>query len=389
MKILFLTQFFSATRGGGEVIFTQWAKELCRRGHDVYVICHIMKNSKQSNNEIENLHVIEIPPVIFFKGGLPPSITENALYLMNSVRIGFKVLRKYDIDVIHSNNFTPVIAGFLLSKMTGIPLVVTIHDVFSLAGRIYWNMWSNQLKASFLTPVIGPILEKITVKIPSIIHAVSETTKEDLIRFGTRNPIVVIPNGVDLSIFKLNTIPNYYNHQVLFIGRLIFYKNLPVILKALKIVKQAVPDVRLIVIGDGPSREQWQLLTKQLGLSDSVRFMGYVSEKVKLKILNESMVLVLPSFIEGFGLVILEAFAMKKPVIASKVPPMTEIIDHGVDGYLVSPFNECEWAEKIIDILQHPKIASEMGSRGRIKVEKHFTIKKAVDRLEKLYSYIS
>jgi len=388
LNILFLTQFFSATRGGGEVIFTQWAEELCKRGHNVYVICHRMKNSQQKN-KTENVQIIEVPPSIVHKGGLPPSISDNILYLTNSIKFGLQVVKERDIHIIHSNNFTPIIAGSFISKITGIPHVATIHDIFSLAGKNYWRIWSSQFEALPLTQVIGPVIEKITVKIPgNIIHTVSETTKQDLIRFGARNPIVVIPNGVDLNKFRPN---NTYcnNHQLVFIGRLIFYKNLSVVIRALKIVTQTIPDAYLIVVGDGPSRKQWQSLAERMNLNNSIKFTGYVSEEEKLKILNESAVLVLPSLIEGFGLVIIEAFAMKKPVIASMIAPMTEIISHGIDGYLVPPFNEQEWAKKIIYILQHPEIASLMGNRGREKVEKHFSIQKVVNQLEKLYTRLN
>lgn len=389
MRILFLTQFFSDTRGGGETVFRLWSEELAKRGHQIFVICHRILNP-QLNNQLTKVHleVIPISPALTYKGGVPASLGQNIVYLINSVKWGIRLVKKYHFDVIHANNFTPTIAAYVISKTMGVPFVSTIHDIFSNCGAKYWKTWTSELGESSIATIIGPMLERVTIKIPPIIHAVSSTTRRDIIQSGRQSGIVVIFNGINLEDYRTQSQPVLKENQITFIGRNIFYKNLDVVLKALEIVGRTVPDVHLVVVGDGPSRHRWERLAHALDLDDSVTFRGHLSHTDKLKMLSRSKALVFPSTIEGFGLVILEAFAMEKPVIASNVAPMTEIISDGVDGYLASPFDPNDWAMKITYLLEHPKMARRMGMKGRIKVERQYTIQKVVDKLERLYELI-
>ena len=111
MKILYLTQFFEATRGGGEVIFYQLADQLARRGHKVFVIKHRMLKSDSPRDDLNslpsNVVIYEIDPAVEHKGGLPAGIFQNILYVLNSIKAGLKIIKNNRVDVIHCNNFSP------------------------------------------------------------------------------------------------------------------------------------------------------------------------------------------------------------------------------------------------------------------------------------------
>jgi len=116
---------------------------------------------------------------------------------------------------------------------------------------------------------------------------------------------------------------------MVFIGRLVYYKHLEVVIEALKILRDKC-NVRLVVLGDGPMRRDWENLVKHYGLGDIVEFKGYVSHKEKLYYLSRCRALVLPSTFEGFGMVILEAWALRKPSYRCRrldVEPLNKIVD--------------------------------------------------------------
>jgi glycosyltransferase involved in cell wall biosynthesis len=383
MNVLFLTQYFSRNRGGSEAVFYQWSKELSSRGHNVYVICQDEENLEP--DDFNSVNVIHVSPPAKFGGGLPSSASDNLRYVFNTIKIGIKVSRKNNIDIVHANNFFPIFAGYIISKVTKKPYVSTIHDLFSVSGFDYWRKWAKQSGTPYAL-FVGPLIEKLAVKTPAVNHTISLETKNDIIKFGGSNPIFVFPNGVNLAEFPSSPCSIKNRNQIVFVGRLVFYKNVLTIIKAMKIVCKTIPDVRFIVIGNGPMKEDLEDLSKELNLQSVVSFKGNVSHEEKIQVIQDSKALVLPSVFEGFGIVILESFAMRRPVIVSNVPPLNELVTNDVDGYLVSPFDENEWADRILRMLRNPVSAMQMGENGRKKVEKSFTIQRTVDQLENLYN---
>jgi glycosyltransferase involved in cell wall biosynthesis len=385
MNILYVTQFFSATMGGAELVFYNWAEEMVRRGHHVDVLCHQITNFREK--ELISVNVHRIRPVVEHKGELPPSILQNMRYITNALLKGSQIIRQNKIDIVHTSFFTPVIVGSILGKIHSIPVVSTIFDVFTTASRDYWKKWATQNHLSRISSVIGPYFEKITVKMPTnAILTLSNTSKEDLIKFNVRSDkIVVIPHGIDTASYDTLGSVTAYENYVIFIGRLVFYKNLEVIVNAFKDVTKKLPDARFIIVGSGPMRAQWEKLVSDLGLDKNIIFMGYVSQAKKIDLLGKCSALLLPSLFEGFGLVLLEAFAMRKPVLVAKVKPYDEIVDEGIDGYMVSPYDAKSWSEKIIFLLSNKTICQEMGIKGRRKVESKYNIVTISDQIESLY----
>ena len=143
--------------------------------------------------------------------------------------------------------------------------------------------------------------------------------------------------------------------QFVHISRLEFYKNLQVIIKSLPIVKELFPNVILIVIGEGSFRENLEKLVISLNLQKNVIFKGHVSAHEKNIILSSSCALVFPSLHEGFGMVILEAFAQQKPVLVSRIRPMSDIVEHEHTGLVISPHDENDWAQALKYLLQNPQ----------------------------------
>jgi len=381
MNVLLLSQFFSITRGGGEYVFHSIAKKLAENGHNVFVITNKIKNEKYL--EEPKIKLIFVPPTLEYKGGLPPTFSDNITYTLNAVRKGRKIIKTEEIDLIHSNNFAPALAGSILSQLTSKPHVTTIHDIFSLGDKDFWKKWGKQSNISKLNVKIAPFFEKILIKLKhNCIHTVSEATKDDLIKFGVKKPIYVIHNSIQNQQF-LNLEPK--RNQFIFIGRLVFYKNLKVVLEAIKLAKKDHPEIKLIIVGDGPVKQELEEFVKKLKIESNVWFTGYISNEEKSKFIAESNAMVFPSLFEGFGLVLLESFAQKRSVIVSNVRPMSDIISDKETGFVVDPFDKKLWSKALKELIENPSKSNSMGEKGYKMLQEKYNQDLMYQKLEKMY----
>jgi glycosyltransferase involved in cell wall biosynthesis len=385
VRILYLTEFLSAVGGGGEVMFRDFAVEMANRGHKVDLVCH----QSEDSCELDNLLTVHrIPPPIGLKHGCFPSLAQQLSYISKLVIKGSQIIDKNKIDLIHANTISPAFAGAVLGRLYGIPVINTIHHVHSLRKDQYAAAQDGRARFSIRLLSLPKFLcEKIMVRLPAIgIHTVSESSKDDLIRFGVKDSskIKIVSNAVDFRrLHAANDVQ--YGGFALFIGRLVEYKNLDVIVTAFRKVVDEIPEARFAIVGDGPAAQKWKELVSSNGLSANVEFLGYVTEEKKDELLRNCSMLVFPSLIEGFGLVILESFARKKPVIVSDIRPLNEIVDDGVDGFIVPATSPSDWAETILLVFKNKSSCEAMGTRGRNKVEARFNIIHAAEDLESFY----
>jgi glycosyltransferase involved in cell wall biosynthesis len=369
MNILLLSQLFSR-KGGGEYIFSLIAKNLAENNHNVWVITNKIKGEQYPVHD--RIKIVFVPPDLEYTGGLPPSALVHLRYIINVIIKGLNIIKKEKIDIIHSNYFAPALAGSIISYMTSKPHIITIHDVLSLCGKNYWKIWGDQIYMSRFSSGLPPFLDKLMVKLKSVcIHAVSETTKDDLIKLGAKKPIHVIHNAIDepmLDTQETKTSP----FQFVYVGRLLFSKNLEVTIKGISIAKNKEHNIKLIVVGDGPHKKILQALVNKLGLQTNIEFRGILGEEEKMRLIANSVALVFPSLCEGFGLVILEAFSQSKPVLVSDVRPSSDIVSHEVNGYVLSPFDGTVWAECFLRIINNPKEAAKLGENGSVLLKEKY-----------------
>lgn len=384
MNILILSQFFSTTKGGGEYVFNTLTKSLAKHNHRIWVITNKIKN--ENYEEIQNVHYVFVPPLIEYKGGLPPTFSENIRYVFAALRKGLSIINKEKIDLIHSNNFSPALTGSILSSLTSTPHLTTVHDVFSLCGKDYWKKWGEQNDVSRLNVLLAPFFEKLIIKLKhKATHTVSNATKEDLIQFGEKKPIYVIPNSIEIKDFKTQ---EKNPLQFIYIGRLVFYKNIEVIIKAIKIVTKTYPNIKLTIVGDGPQKAILKKIVNRLNLEENVIFTGFVSANKKMELLSSSQALLFPSVCEGFGLVLLEAFSVKIPVLVSNVKPLSEIVSDEVTGYVIPPYDEVQWAQKIKKVIENQELVFKMGSNGKKLLEEKYDLEQTYTKIIDMYQKV-
>lgn len=405
LKILYLTEFLSTIGGGGEVTFYENAKRVAKNGSEVHLICH----QSDARDEVEQgdlneregisgrLTIHKIRPKLSLKHGTFPSLLQQIFYIVSMIWNGSRLIQGHKINLIHANTLSPAIAGSILGAIHRIPVVTTIHHVHSIkssqqrkqshkARSTNGNKSHLQFAASELS---RKIYEKIIITLPvTAIHSVSDASAQDLREFGYNGRVDVVPNGLDFDRFSSNSANKkelQYAPYLLFICRMVEYKNLDVVMEGFAMITKKLPFAKLVIIGDGPARKSWQNKALALGINRNVDFRGYVSEDEKLSLLCSCSALVFPSTIEGFGLVILEAFAFKKPTIVSDILPLKDMVHDGIDGFVLSPSKPQEWASKMGLLLQNSKLCQAMGTKGRIRTEREFDIENTAKKLEAVY----
>ena len=266
---------------------------------------------------------------------------------------------KEDFDVIDCQAF-PYFSCFsakICSSLKKTPLVITWHEVWD----DYWHEYLGK------KGIFGKVVERMTAHLTDKMIAVSERTKKNLERIGVgvRKEIRIIPNGTDFG--KIGRIKaSDEESDVIFAGRLIKEKNVDVLIKTVNLVKKEIPDVKCVIIGDGPEKKELEKLAYDLGLENNLEFTGFLDDYDEvIAYMKSSKVFVLPSTREGFGIVALEANACGLPVVTvdHRRNAACDFIANGGNGFICE-LSEEDIAENILRELNEKK------SMGRKCIEK-------------------
>ncbi|RLI77373.1 glycosyltransferase family 1 protein [Archaeoglobales archaeon] len=341
MRVAFIYDAaYPFVKGGAEKRIYEIAKRLAKR-HDVDWIT--LKWWDEENFELDGIKYVGV-------GEWKELYTQNRRSIKEALYFGVKVLpflkkQKYDIIDCTSFPYFSCFSAKFASLINRSKLFITWHEVWD----DYWYEYIG--KAGFF----GKFVEKITAKLSDNIIVVSERTKRDLIDMGIKANIKVIPNGIDFEKIKGIKASNKES-DVIFVGRLIREKNVDILLKAITFVKKENPDVRCLIIGDGPEKEKLEQLANKQELNNNVEFLGFLDsyEKV-ISYIKASKVFVLPSTREGFGLVALEANACGIPVVTVN-HKRNAVVDLVKNSGYICELSAKDIAEKIMIGLEEGKL---------------------------------
>jgi glycosyltransferase involved in cell wall biosynthesis len=224
------------------------------------------------------------------------------------------------------------------------------------------------------------------------IIAISQAVRRFLVQVegASAEKVEVIPYGLDVELFAQTAHPGAFRKEigarkeplVGFVGRLTRQKGVDVLLRAFAQVEKQIPSARLVLAGDGPDRQALVNLAQSLGLQQ-VMFLGWRTDAANL--MADMDLLVIPSRWEGFGLVALEAMALGKPIVASRISALPEIIAPEETGLLVAPGDPDALAESIRMLLADRRRAERMGRAGRARVKKDFRVDQMAKHTAKVY----
>ncbi|HVX76005.1 MAG TPA: glycosyltransferase [Bradyrhizobium sp.] len=293
-------------------------------------------------------------------------------------------------DIVHAHFGASGVEIWPLARMLHIPLLITLHgsDVSINAD------WFYRGKGGTLMRFYPGRLLRIAREPGVRFIAISEAVRRAAIRFGiSPDKVTVRYIGLDPTKWQPGSRDILSRpRRILFVGRLIECKGCEHLVRSFLALKASVPDAELVIIGDGPLRQALEAQAKEN--ENSVRFLGAVSPDEVKRQLGEARVLCLPSVTlpngqaEGLGMVLLEAQASGVPVVAYGTGGVSEAIQDGETGFVVTEGDRSRLIERLRLVLENDSIAIRMSEAGPGFVHKHFDIRKCTRELELFYDGI-
>lgn len=383
MKILFVSQEYPPETGWGGIgtYVHVTAHALARRGHTVHVLS-TAQDQRECHYDDDGVRVHRFGQIrgypfddrIWYR--FPYTAERLTTAICNYA--AYRRMR-LDCDIIEAPNWNA--EGLLFVLHGRKPVVTHIHSSLADIARAAELASTRDLRMAVW-------LERLCVSKSTYLSAATRAS----LRRGAQPPRVdakrveIIPHPMGVA----STPPSPAGDappNVLFVGRLEARKNPEVIVKAASLVLKRVPDAQFIFVGkDNGMRTRLLALAQDSGVTDAVRFEGWKTERDIVAARTRARVCVVPSRWESFGLVVTEAMAAGRPVVASRIDGFAEIVKDGETGKLVDPDDPREWADAIIEFLSNPHAATAFGGRAREEIQRKFDPEIAAMKREALYS---
>ncbi len=382
MKVNILYVNHTGEIGGAEVSLLLLLRNLNRALYQPVVVCPLKGSLAKELAEISvtfqeidfhqvrrTLNPVRLLIAIFF-------------FFRHMIRI-FQIVRSKNIKLVHANSLKSAIISGIGARLDNVPLVWHVRDFLPVG---FFRQLFTRLAYLLATKVI-----------------VNSKAVGEIFRFLQKDPnekVKIIYNCIDPDLYNPDVDGNDLRRElnigtnialIGFIGRVHPEKGIEYLIRAVREVIKIVPEVRLLIVGDTAlGKEEYQKrmrdLSAELGLADRILFLGYRKEVVKIMAALD--ILVLPSLREPFGLVSLEAMAMKKPVIATNTGGSPEVIIDGKTGLLVAPRDSCAISSAIIKLLKDKELARRMGATGRKRVMNFFSPESTISSVQEMYDKI-
>ena len=293
----------------------------------------------------------------------------NLVYLAEAVTLAHAMRAA---GIVHLHNHIAMASGtvaMLASALSGVPYSLTLHGPDIFFAPHHWRLDEKIARAAFVA-------------------CISDFCRSQAMLFSKPadwDRLHIIHCGIDPSRYDG---PPGGDGPVVFVGRLAAVKGVPLLLEAMDRVCAARPAARLVLAGDGPERAAIEAAARDLPhLGGAVRFTGYLSQAEIAELLGTASMLVLPSFAEGVPVVLMEAMAAGKPVVATQVGGVAELVRDGASGRIVPPGDADALHDAIIALLDDPGARARMGRAGRRTVTEAFATEAEAARLGALFDH--
>ena len=320
---------------------------------------------------------------------LPVSLTVISEQTFSPMGIAYrlaKALLKIRPDVVHTHKYKDSFIGTLVARSLGIPYVVRI-----VHGLPEPFMGLRNAKMVAYTAADRLMTDWLVDRVV----AVSSDIEKVLIGLYGSNRVSCIHNGIDLEAVRVTTSREAFRRKwqipedavvIGTVGRLVPVKGHAILLEATRILQASIGNVALVLVGDGPLRKDLEANAKRLGLEKSVIFAGQQDQSYDF--MNMMDVFVLPSLHEGIPMVVLEALALQRPVVATRVGGIPEVIEHGQTGFLAEPSDASSLARLLQRLVEDLPMAVSIGKAGRTRVEEKFTARTMAGKTAELYEQV-
>jgi glycosyltransferase involved in cell wall biosynthesis len=336
------------------------AQGLAQRGHQITLVCQPDSGLAQRARAKEFSTVIQR-----LRGDCDPLAMARLYHL----------IRRRRIQLVCGNMSKETRLAGLAAKLAGIPFIRRRGS-----DMPYPNKWRHR---------------KVDHHLVHLIIANSRSTRNTLLQGNpwlSPEKLKLIYNGIppgpeDGPGDKQEVLREFGLQEaspiLAIVGLLKERKGHDTLFRALQHVSAEFPQVSLLVVGKGEQRESLEELARQLGIAQNVLFTGFRNDVSRL--MSAMDILVLPSKNEGFGYVLTEAMNLGKPVVATRISSIPEVVREGETGLLVPPGDVDALAEALLELARHPARARQMGLAGRRRVRERFSMEKMLDDLEELF----
>lgn len=368
-RIIFLID--SLGIGGAERLMIPYLHYFVSAGFLPRVCAFQVRNGNPIAHDIEQLGVpVDLLPV-------------RKLRNLDALPRLLRYLREQYADVLHTQLEFANTLGSVAARMLGIPSVCTLHTIesYSRRSRVYWRtmlMWRS----------LRHFCDRII--------AVSEETRQHHIRQAHFSPakIITLYNGINLAPFESVGEPERRAVRqelgipldapvLVTVAVLRPPKGIQYMIEALPKILETLPDVHYLVVGDGEHRAVLEGLAQTYNVTERIIFTGVRKDVPDL--LSASDIFVLPTLTEALPTVLAEAMGARRPIIASAVGGVPEMVEHERNGLLLPPAEPARLVEACVRLLRNPVEAQAMGQAGRVIARERFEINRQAQRLGALY----
>jgi len=395
LKILQVSHQYRPAIGGAERYITDLSEELARRGHCVTVYTSRSLDYRTWRSELPALETLDGVEIHRFRSLPRTALTWRLLcygldhyprtrhwwyepfilYGNGPLCPGiFAAILRYgrQFDVIHVNNlhYAHALTAYVAARLCNVPVLITPH--------LHAGQWETH-DVGYMRRILRG---------SAAVLAVTQAEKRYLLNRGWNDKVTVGGNGVKLDRFppldrstcraRLG-LPDR-GFVILFLGRKTEYKGLDLCAEAFSALRESRDDVYFLAVG--PETAFSQALWARYANLDGLVVRDEVSDEERLNCLAACDVLALPSAAEAFGIVFLEAWAYRQPVIGASIPSVSSVVAAGEDGLLVEPGQVSSLIRAFSDVVDHPQRRREMGERGRKKLERRYTVERIASIFE-------
>lgn len=406
MKILvFQDDFPPESNGGAGMVAYVLSRAFIERGHTILVVAATQDKDRVGRRVYEGVTVERI-----YSSYHERWRAWRSLYNPSTVGRVRKIISAFQPDIVHVHNIHMHLsyAVLPLARKHGARGYMTAHDGMSFsqgkpstrkdgAGNLSHRSYFWEQLAMYrwrFNPLRNPIIRRILQRDVDTVIAVSDALKRALNENGIRN-VVVIHNGIEVNEWKEPADTASFkqkfgigNAAILFGGRLSGAKGAIHILDALDGIRRSVPEAQLLVVAKKEGYAKHMIAhAEKLGIADRLVFTGWLSGDELRRSYYASSVVAVPSlYLDPFPTINLEAFACKKPVVATCFGGSPEIVEDGVSGYVVDPFDIPLLSEKICDLLADKEKNVRFGIRGYERVIKEFSSSRQAQEYERTFA---
>ncbi|HEV8385528.1 MAG TPA: glycosyltransferase [Candidatus Acidoferrales bacterium] len=363
-RIMLFTDSFS--HGGTERQFVQVLRLIDREKYEVLAGCLKRRGQFLSEAEALGIPIYEFPITSLRKW--------STISWLDKLT---KLLEDEKVDLVHAFDFYTDIFAVTAAFLADVPVVIASRR--ELAGdRSRFEQWGIRFACQLASAVV----------------ANSHAAGSRLTGLFTENSrkVRVVPNVIDLGAFRMEHAPENVRRQLGFapgtplVGALAMLrveKDLPTFLRAAALLRSSAPEVRFVIIGEGAERQRIESLARELQISASLLLLGDRHDVPDL--LAALDVFVLSSVTESFPNAILEAMVMGRPVVATRVGGVPELVEDEKTGFLVPPGDASAMAKRIQQLLHDSALRRSMGDAGRLRAQRDFSPQRVQESLESLY----